>query len=62
MPMYDYLCTAKKCKHEFEENVPYDKSNEVKCPKCGTLSEKVFVKAFKPHVSWSQWKVSLNQG
>lgn len=61
MPLYDYICPSRSCKHQWEQQVTIAESNNVKCPKCGTIGEKQ-MPSIKPHVSWGKWKVSLNQG
>lgn len=35
MPMYDLRC--KKCGHEYEKLVSYEKLQSVKCPACGEV-------------------------
>ena len=57
--LFDYEC--EKCNWQFEESLPADKSETTVCPKCGAEAKKVFLKPVRKHVSWSQWKVGLNQ-
>lgn len=43
MPIYEYECTNKKCKHIEEELLPISKQPKtMKCPKCGKRNKKIF--------------------
>jgi putative FmdB family regulatory protein len=59
MTLYDYEC--QKCNKVFEESLPMNNSETALCPICGEKAKKVFIKAFKPHVSWSQWSVGIGR-
>ena len=43
MPAYDFRCN--QCSHEYEENVPYSKREQVQCPICGSTDKKQIFKA-----------------
>ncbi len=46
MPMYEYVCTGKKCKTIFEELTTFDAI--VNCPKCGKPGEKQIATTHHP--------------
>jgi len=39
MPLYDYRCD--NCKEEFEEIQPFDKKDDVRCPKCNRKARRL---------------------
>ena len=47
MAVYEFKCT--KCKHEFEENVAYDRKY-MQCPECGKNSERMFHATSNVHI------------
>lgn len=59
MPLYDYECKKKECKHEFEENVPLSEfgTRVVKCPKCGAVSQRKMTAQRGPHTTWKNWRL-----
>jgi len=62
-PIFNFECT--ECHQEFERSMTVEETNsghQALCPDCGGLSEKLFNAGIPvKHVSWSQWKVDLNQ-
>lgn len=57
MPLYDWICTSKSCKHEWEESatIADSESGKIKCPKCGTVAEKLITLVTPKHPSWGMW-------
>lgn len=52
MPLYNYECD---CGERFDEFVPYDRRNEVKCGKCSRLATKLLSTESKPVVFEPMW-------
>jgi putative FmdB family regulatory protein len=44
MPLFEYRC--QDCDEKFEELVPYSRSEEMDCPKCGSGNTRKLVSAF----------------
>ena len=40
MPIYEFKCSS--CSKKFEELVPMDKRDDVRCPDCGSKVERVY--------------------
>lgn len=57
MPIYNFLCTNRKCKYEFDE-VYLSWSEDVskqKCPKCGKKAKKIPSTNARMKQNWSHW-------
>lgn len=46
MPMFEYVCTNKKCKNIFDELARFE--DIVNCPKCGKPGEKQIATTYHP--------------
>lgn len=70
MPIYDFQCTNEQCKHEYDEYVPYQWSQDSEtrpeveaflktlvCPKCGAQVKRIPSVNARMKGNWSQWNV-----
>jgi putative FmdB family regulatory protein len=56
MPLYDYICENKDCKHEFDYVViGFNDETPVLCPKCTQVAKKVPSLNARMKQNWSQW-------
>lgn len=46
MPIYEYVCSSKKCQHVFTELAKFD--DKIKCPKCKKATEKQVSTTYHP--------------
>ena len=51
MPMYEYQCPNKKCRHKFEALVKMG-VEEKPCPKCGTAAIHIPSAGQRFHFNW----------
>lgn len=59
MPMYEYICTGKKCKTIFEELCQFE--DVVNCPVCGKPGEKQIATTHHPVFVHRQGKFSMRR-
>ena len=59
MPIYDFVCTKKKCKKEFQKICSFKEDlNTVKCPACNGKVKKVFdIETLRIHISGTTSKM-----
>lgn len=46
MPLYEYLCTGKKCKNVYTELAKFE--DDIPCPKCGKSGVKQIATTYHP--------------
>jgi putative FmdB family regulatory protein len=58
MPLYSFKCSNEKCQEQFDEKVSLTEldTKEIKCPKCESKAERLFVGPKISHTSWAFWR------
>jgi len=59
MPLYDLKCTNPNCEYEYEDIIKLDDAEDIKCPKCGSLVERLITLVTPKHLSWAKWNTKL---